>query len=150
MTTPKPRPCKDCRTAGINTRRPAPHPGPRCATHHRAHTKATKARAHATAIARTYGLTADQYAALLAAQNGACAICQKARGITRRLAVDHDHDTGIVRGLCCSTCNRIVLGRYDVHALTRAITYLLDPPAPRALGGPLVVPNHPDTTKANQ
>jgi len=54
-----------------------------------------------------YGLTEETYMKLLADQNGGCAICGKTEGNKRRkrLAVDHDHESGIVRGLLCTTCN---------------------------------------------
>lgn len=59
---------------------------------------------------RKYGLTLNDYDAMLKAQGGGCAGCkQKPRG--RRLAVDHDHATGHVRGLLCTRCNHTA-GRY--------------------------------------
>jgi len=82
---------------------------------------------------------------LFVAQGGACAICQRAYGKTKRLCVDHEHnkpgcdhppDRGCrkcIRGLVDNTCNRIVLGRYDVDSLARAIMYILDPPARKVL-----------------
>jgi len=41
---------------------------------------------------------------MLAAQGGTCAICDSPPG-SRRLAIDHDHATGVVRGLLCPRCN---------------------------------------------
>ena len=134
------RRCKDCAAEGVTTKRPAPYPGPRCATHNRDFTKASKARNADRRRETIYGLTAEQYATIYAYQGGRCIICQRATGKTRRLAVDHDHHTGHVRGLLCKTCNTIVIGRYSTDALTRAICYLLDPPAPRALGHTITVP----------
>jgi hypothetical protein len=56
-------------------------------------------------IKRKYGITADQYNQMLEKQKGVCALCEKPQ--TRiRLAVDHDHRTGKVRGLLCNWCNR--------------------------------------------
>ena len=53
-----------------------------------------------------YGITPEEYDAMLAAQGGGCAICG-ARGNAngRRLAVDHDHVTGAARGILCHNCN---------------------------------------------
>jgi hypothetical protein len=53
---------------------------------------------------RNYGMTIEDYEARLEAQGGVCAICLAEPG-KRRLAVDHDHDSGRVRGLLCSQCN---------------------------------------------
>ena len=58
-----------------------------------------------------YGLTPAAHAELLAAQGGKCAVCgdlenDRTPGHWRgRLCVDHDHDTGKVRGLLCNDCN---------------------------------------------
>jgi Recombination endonuclease VII len=125
------RRCKDCE-AGAPVR-PAPHPGPRCATHHRAARKARQAAKHGQAVQRTYGLPAGGYDAILAAQSGVCAGCGPRtgrNGRTKRLAVDHDHATGEVRGLLCSTCNRTV-GEFrdDPMTFLRLALYLLNPPA---------------------
>lgn len=129
--TPK-RKCKDCPPEGS---RKAPHPGPRCATHHRARKKALREAAHARRIEATYGITKEQYEALYEAQGGVCYICQRATGRTRKLSVDHDHSTGYVRGLLCRTCNNI-LGHFrdDEHAALRAFEYLQDPPAFDVIG----------------
>lgn len=55
----------------------------------------------------SYGLTVEGYDALLGGQNFACAICVRpAAAEGKRLAVDHDHETGQVRGLLCAKCNR--------------------------------------------
>lgn len=64
-------------------------------------------------------------------QNGVCAICGKPeteksrKGNVRSLHVDHNHDTGKVRGLLCGKCNRSigVLGD-SVQILRNAVKYL--------------------------
>lgn len=85
-------------------------------------------------VEKVYGLPAGQYWKLYEAQGGVCAICGVATGKARRLAVDHDHRTGEVRGLCCGPCN-LMLGRLGTQALVRALNYLLDPPARTVLAG---------------
>lgn len=61
-----------------------------------------------------YGLSQEQFEALLATQDGRCAICGSADwpGKHRRPYVDHCHKTGAVRGLLCGKCNN-GLGMYD-------------------------------------
>lgn len=55
-----------------------------------------------------YGITTEQYQALLTAQDGKCAICRSPNpgGKGKSFHVDHDHKTGTVRGLLCNNCNR--------------------------------------------
>lgn len=90
-----------------------------------------KAAKHDRWIRATYGITRDEYLAIYEAQGGKCAICQRATGASKNLSVDHDHETGEVRGLCCTPCNRDVLGhlRDEVEAFRRCIRYLIEPPA---------------------
>ena len=124
--------CKDC---GPESKRPAPHPGPRCASHHRAIRKARKEASHASWVLNTYGLALGQYDELKAYQNGTCAICERATGATKKLAVDHDHETGYVRGLLCGPCNGMLgTARDDVEFFRRAVEYLIEPPAFRVIG----------------
>lgn len=59
-----------------------------------------------------YGLTTASYEAMLDGQGRACAICQTAdakvhrkSGTPYKLAVDHDHKSGAIRGLLCDGCN---------------------------------------------
>jgi hypothetical protein len=82
------------------------------------------ARMRAADLARTYGLSREQYDAMLADQGGGCALCGRKPG-RRELAVDHDHQTGQVRGLLCSSCNGAlgVLGD-SREGLLRALAYL--------------------------
>ncbi|MFD3999808.1 endonuclease VII domain-containing protein [Streptomyces rubiginosohelvolus] len=60
-----------------------------------------------------YGLTESEYDFMLAAQGGVCAMCGETCVSGRQLAVDHDHATGVVRGLLCVKCNR-QLGIFEV------------------------------------
>ena len=76
-------------------------------------------------VMKTYGLEAGEYAKLYTEQGGVCAICRRATGKTKRLAVDHDHDTGRVRGLLCGPCNKLVgYLRNSPEAFRRGADYL--------------------------
>ena len=153
------RQCKDCRkdyeelkssaTGIVGMGEPkepkwraAPHPGPRCVTHHRAVTKARKDARHASYVAKTYALDDGEYDHLKDFQLGVCAICRRANGKTRKLSVDHDHRCcnspvscgKCVRGLLCRPCNDMLgHARDDVMFFARAINYLRTPPARVAL-----------------
>lgn len=60
-------------------------------------------------LQRNYGLSVDDYFALLASQGERCAICRDLpSGRITRLVVDHDHATGRVRGLLCTSCNHML------------------------------------------
>lgn len=54
---------------------------------------------------RAYGITPEDYDRMDAEQDGKCAACARPP-LKYRLAVDHNHDTGKVRGLLCVPCNR--------------------------------------------
>lgn len=113
--------CKDCGS----TSRALKAPGPRCATCLRALKKAQREAAWARGILQRYGITSEQYWALYEAQEGFCYICQRATGKVRRLAVDHDHATGYVRGLLCKPCNSVLAHfRDDEKAALRCHDYL--------------------------
>lgn len=111
-------------------------PGPRCATCHRARKKALSEASWARGIMVRYGLTPEQYWALYEAQGGVCHICRRATGKVRRLAVDHDHATGYVRGLLCKPCNSVLAHfRDDTATAWRCYDYLMDgAPAPDVIG----------------
>lgn len=82
-------------------------------------------RRHTLAV---YGLTVAEYDALLEAQGGACAICRQPPAHGKRLHVDHDHETDVVRGLLCLPCNRAIgLLRDDPEVARRAAEYLTMP-----------------------
>lgn len=73
--------------------------------------------------AKALGIDDEGYAALLAAQDGHCALCPNTPK-TRRLNVDHDHATGAVRGLLCHRCNRFLPTWMKREWLERAARYL--------------------------
>ena len=80
----------------------------------------------AECLKRRYGLTMEQYEQMLKAQGGGCAICggkvnmkTRWKKCIKRLAVDHCHKTGKVRGLLCWMCNSSIGRMKDDPALLR-------------------------------
>jgi hypothetical protein len=95
-----------------------------CKPCHNARGKASKDKVGGSRmyhLKRRYGVTAQEVQVLIAAQGGRCAICREAPAEH----VDHDHETGRVRGVLCFNCNG-GLGQFrdrqDVMAA--AIAYL--------------------------
>jgi hypothetical protein len=72
-------------------------------------------------LRKKYGIGASEVTALIEAQGGLCALC-RTRPATQ---VDHDHDTGAVRGILCLLCNA-GLGAFgdDPKVISSAIEYL--------------------------
>lgn len=78
-------------------------------------------------LKRKYGMTLDQYDKMLMEQKGVCAVCERAPEEERygHLSVDHDHNTGKVRGLLCWWCNHKTIGRHnDPEYFYRIYLYL--------------------------
>lgn len=75
---------------------------------------------------KKFNLTIEQYNSILISQNNTCAICGvDAKLQNKKLAVDHNHSTGNIRGLLCSSCNTgIGLLKDDIKVLNSAIKYL--------------------------
>ena len=87
-------------------------------------------------VRRKYGISLDQYADLIEKQGGGCAICGRNKEPDgRRLSIDHDHETGLTRGVLCYACNKALGLFYDKKdLLLNAHTYLVNPPAKTYLG----------------
>ena len=80
---------------------------------------------------KNFGIDINRYEEFLLKQGKVCAICLKPElskhqsGTLRKLAVDHDHKTGRIRGLLCSRCNNgIGLLGEDIKIFKKAIEYL--------------------------
>jgi len=72
-------------------------------------------------LKKKYNLSLEDYESMLEAQNNRCAICDS----EEKLVVDHDHETGIVRGLLCYSCNRnLIANRRDPCVFIKAAKYL--------------------------
>nr|BFE58653.1 hypothetical protein GCM10020063_031790 [Dactylosporangium thailandense] len=107
----------DCRTCTLSARR-------------RRYAETGGAEAHRQVLRTEHGIRPEDYAAKLAEQDGLCALCETVevatyKGRPRRLAVDRDHATGVVRGLLCQRCNLLVGAIEQNPALVdRALVYL--------------------------
>lgn len=76
-------------------------------------------------VLRQYGITPAEYNRMFLAQDGLCAICSRPEEGSKNLSVDHDHVTGVVRGLLCAKCNQgIGLLREDPAIMRGAIQYI--------------------------
>ncbi len=90
----------------------------------RAQTPKVRRKRRDSQLKRAYGITIEQYDELLEQQNHLCGICREAK----KLVVDHDHQTGAVRGLLCNPCNRHLGGLGDTEeSLEAALAYLHNP-----------------------
>ncbi len=119
--------CRECNSAAARERRQA-----RSAEWHqnrraeqRAHYAQNKETYRAYNLAR-YNITRDEYDHLLASQGGVCACCGAASNPNgKRLFVDHDHETGAIRGIVCINCNRgIAAFGDDIAGVKQALDYL--------------------------
>jgi len=72
-----------------------------------------------------FNITLDDYNKMSEKQNGVCAICGEVNGKGRRLAVDHNHITGEIRGLLCMKCN-VAVGKWgeDMQLFEKTLSYL--------------------------
>jgi hypothetical protein len=85
-----------------------------------------------TALKSKYGITFDDYCEIHRKQNGLCAICGQVEQHPNKLHpvgqlnIDHDHNTGVVRGLLCGKCNKGI-GLFDdnVELLDKAKEYII-------------------------
>lgn len=80
-------------------------------------------------LRRDYGITLDDYEVMLKSQDGVCAICgdppKGGKTSSKNLHVDHDHETGKVRGLLCNNCN-LGVGKFrdDPLLMEKAASYM--------------------------
>ena len=76
-------------------------------------------------LKKHYGISLEDYDRLFLGQGKKCAICKSARANGKGWHVDHDHETGRIRGILCHFCN-LGIGHFkdDVASIDRAISYL--------------------------
>ncbi|HUM06391.1 MAG TPA: endonuclease domain-containing protein [Terriglobales bacterium] len=102
-------------------------PGTRC--------RGCESRAkHSSHVRRVYGANGPTYEKMYQLQDGRCAVCGHRQKI-KRLALDHNHQTGEKRGLLCQWCNDQVIGSLgttpetQLRAARALVEYLERPPA---------------------
>jgi hypothetical protein len=78
-------------------------------------------------LKRKFGLTVEEYDAMLARQGGGCGICGRPPRPDISLHVDHDHETGRIRGLLCFRCNNSLGDLDDDPVLLRAALRYVEP-----------------------
>lgn len=78
-----------------------------------------------TNLRRLYGISLQTYEALLAHQNGVCALCESSPETSKGgvLTVDHNHQNGAIRGLLCTKCN-LMLAMYELCTVEKVDEYL--------------------------
>ena len=88
-------------------------------------TPEAKLRERAGHLMRKYGMTIEQYDAMLETQGGGCFICSRPTREDISLHVDHDHSTGKVRGILCFRCNNALADfGEDPDILRKAASYV--------------------------
>jgi Recombination endonuclease VII len=96
--------------------------------------EAARLRTRHYTLKYNFGMTIDDLSTMLSAQNGECAVCEDSivvsvsgKGSRTVACVDHDHETGKVRGLLCHSCNTALgLFKDDKILLLKAFEYLKD------------------------
>ncbi len=76
-------------------------------------------------LKRKYGVSRKWFEETLQSQNNTCAVCKKPNASQkRRLAVDHHHQSGTVRGILCYNCNRLLHAFDNIDLFKNIINYL--------------------------
>lgn len=76
-------------------------------------------------LLKKYDLTLGEYKELLQINDSKCTICERECPSGHALAIDHDHKTGVARGLLCINCNKGIGNFKDnIYLLKKAIEYL--------------------------
>lgn len=73
-----------------------------------------------------FNITPEDYDRMLEDQGGRCAICKRHWStLNRRLGIDHNHETGQIRGLLCAGCNTRLGGSEGERWIEKAAIYLV-------------------------
>ena len=119
--------CAECRQNATREH----HNKPESKIKHKLWYKRYEENAEDARMKRLYGISLNQYKLMFEEQNGCCALCHQpetskaASGKILRLSVDHNHQTGSIRGLLCFVCNRgIGFIRDDIELAIRVLEYI--------------------------
>jgi DNA-directed RNA polymerase subunit RPC12/RpoP len=89
----------------------------------------TQADRHERQLKR-WNITEEMWQAVLEVQHHRCAACGKPFSSNRLPCLDHDHETGLWRGIACTSCNYAIGERHDnVKWFKSVASYLSNPPA---------------------
>jgi hypothetical protein len=118
------KPCKKCGTVFQ----------PQAPSHHYCSSACANEGRTDAYLMRQYGIDYNEYNRMLNEQDHKCGICgdegfTMAKHHELKLVVDHDHETGRVRGLLCHNCNRALgLLKDNTESLTKAINWISETP----------------------
>lgn len=85
-------------------------------------------------LADNFNLTPEMWMAIFNFQKGLCALCKCP--LDKTINTDHDHKSGLVRGLLCFRCNQALRESMTLDFVRKVLDYLIYPPATTALGTP--------------
>lgn len=90
-----------------------------------------------------FNISADEWDEILEYQGGLCPLCEeknaksgKNKGKPKPLNTDHDHKSGLTRGILCTGCNYRLKEWMTIEWLEKTLKYMKHPPATAALGEP--------------
>lgn len=103
--------------------------------------EATRRAARDKRLRDQFNISADEWDVILAFQGGLCALCRekntktgKNKGKPKPLNTDHDHKSGLTRGILCSGCNRRIPEWMTIEWLEKTLAFMKNPTATAALG----------------
>jgi hypothetical protein len=98
-------------------------------------------------LLREYQVSLEERTKVFKFQGEKCAICHKfERDMKISLSMDHDHKSGLLRGLLCLRCNKALEILYcDPEIAKRAFEYLTNPPFVVLLGTRYTAPGRVGT-----
>ena len=124
--------CKECdnRYSREYSKKNQPHKWKHVRAYHKRYREEHKSEIRNKYYKRVFGITEDEFRAMVKRQKNSCAVCKEPIDMEDKYSfnIDHCHDTGKVRGILCSKCNRgIGFFNNSEQRLLSAARYLLNP-----------------------